>query len=57
MKIMKEFKGDDNQIRRWVYDTDLNYVFLQAYAKDFQGFTINKTQKSAQELLDEVDKE
>ena len=60
MQIKKEFKAEDGDKRTWVFDTDNNTVLYQGKAKDFQEkeyYIINQTNKSAQEIIDEINKE
>lgn len=60
MHIKKEFKGEDGVNRTWIFDTDNNTVLYQGKAKDFQYkdyYIVNKTDKTAQEIIDEVIKD
>jgi hypothetical protein len=57
MKIIRNFKNQDGINRKWIYDSEKNFIYYEGLAKYLQNnFIINTNNQTAQELIDELNR-
>jgi hypothetical protein len=57
MKIIRSFKNKDGINRKWIYDSEQNFIYYEGLATDFKDhYIVNTNNQTAQELIDELNR-